>query len=91
MQKLKSAVRQRRGAIMVVAALLMTVMAGMVACAVDVGRIALARQQLQIAADAAAIAGADSLVNGPTSAMNAAQTFAQSNNAGGSAVVVDPS
>lgn len=81
----------RRGAVIVLAAILMTVMAGMIAFAVDCGMIVLAREQLQCAADSAAIAAADSLTNGTTAATTAAQTFAQANIAGGSAVVVNTS
>ena len=80
----------RRGAVVVLAAVLMTVMAGMIAFAVDCGMIALAREQLQIAADSAAMAGADALSGGPTAATTAAQAFAQANSAGGTSVVVKP-
>lgn len=75
----------------VLAAVLMTVMAGMIAFAVDCGMIALTREQLQCAADSAAIAGADSLVNGTSAATTAAQSFAQANIAGGTAVVINSS
>ncbi len=48
----------RRGAISVMSAVLMTVMLGFIALTVDVGYIELTRTQLQAAADAAALAGA---------------------------------
>lgn len=82
--------RQRRGVIVVLAALLITVIAGLAAFAIDCGMITLAREQLQNAADAAAISGADALVNGTGPAQAAAQTFAQLNVAGGAAVTIDP-
>ena len=81
---------RRRGAVVVLAAVLMTVMAGMVAFAVDCGMIALAREQLQNAADSAAMAGADALSGGSAAATAAAQSFAQANVAGGTLVVVNP-
>ena len=49
--------RQRRGAVLVLAALFMVVMLGMVAFAVDFGYLTMARTELQRSADAAAIAG----------------------------------
>lgn len=49
--------RQRRGAVMVLAAILMIVILGMVAFAVDFGYLTIARTELQRNADAAAIAG----------------------------------
>jgi hypothetical protein len=54
---------RRRGAILPCAAFLLVVVLGMVAFAVDVGWIVLARTQLQTAADAAALAGADPLMD----------------------------
>ncbi len=48
----------RRGAIVVLAAILLVVVVGMVAFGVDMGCIVLARTQLQVAADASALAGA---------------------------------
>lgn len=83
--------RSRRGAVIVLAAVLMTVIAGMAAFAIDCGMITLARAQLQNAADSAAIAGADALVNGPTLGQTAAQAIAHANTAGGAAVSIDPS
>jgi Flp pilus assembly protein TadG len=55
---------QRRGAIAPLAGFLLIVLVGMVAFAVDVGWIVAARTELQSAADAAALAGADALMNG---------------------------
>lgn len=49
---------KRRGAIIVLAAVLTVVLLGFVALSVDVGNIELTRTQLQTAADAAALAGA---------------------------------
>ena len=65
---------------------MMVFIVGFVALAVDTGVIALARTQLQCAADSAAIAAADALSGGTSAAQTAAQTFAQDNTAGGAAV-----
>jgi uncharacterized membrane protein len=54
---------RRKGAILPFAAFLLVVVLGMVAFAVDVGWIVLARTQLQSVADAAALAGADPLMD----------------------------
>ena len=51
----------RRGAIIALAAIVMVVLLGFVAFVVDVGRLELARTQLQLAADASALAGAGEL------------------------------
>lgn len=72
----------RRGGVIVFAALMMTIMVGMLAFAIDCGEIVLARTQLQNAADAGAMAGAAALPNGPTAAQTAAQTTAQANTVG---------
>jgi len=53
--------RQRRGAITVLAALLIVILVLMVALAVDVGMMSQKRTQYQLAADAASLAGADAL------------------------------
>lgn len=56
--------RKRRGAIIPMAAILSVAIFGMVAFAVDIGWVAVAQSELQNAADAAAFAGADPLMNG---------------------------
>lgn len=52
---------KRRGAVVPLAALLMTVLMGMLAFSVDVGYIASVKAELQNAADSAALAGAEQL------------------------------
>jgi Flp pilus assembly protein TadG len=54
----------RRGAVAPFAAVLAAILVGMVAFAVDVGWIVLTKSQLQNAADAAVLAGIDSLMDG---------------------------
>jgi hypothetical protein len=53
----------RKGAILPFAAFLLVVVLGMVAFAVDIGWIVMSRTELQAAADAAALAGADPLMD----------------------------
>jgi len=48
----------RRGSVMVYTALLLTVLVGMVALTLDVGRMTIARQRAQMVCDSAALAGA---------------------------------
>jgi Flp pilus assembly protein TadG len=74
---------RRKGAIAVLAAVFMVVMLGMVAFSVDVGYIAKTQDELQNAADAAALAAADVLVNGNAAATTAAQTYLALNNVAG--------
>src|SRR5690349_9207620 len=58
----------RRGIIVVLAAVLLVVMLAMIAFAVDVGFITVARTELQGAADAAALAGVSKLPLGESEA-----------------------
>jgi Flp pilus assembly protein TadG len=53
----------RRGAVVILAALLMVFLIGMVAFAVDLGKIKWVRTELQAAADSAALAGASRLLD----------------------------
>ena len=53
----------RRGAIVVYVVASMVVLAGFAALAVDAGRLYLGKTELQVAADAAALAGANELLN----------------------------
>lgn len=74
----------RRGAVIVLIALLMVFILGMVAFAVDIGWIALVKAHLQVAADAAALAAASELGRGQSKAIDAAKDVASKNIAGGS-------
>jgi Flp pilus assembly protein TadG len=56
-------IRSRRGAVAPLAALLLALLVGMLAFAIDVGYIAVVKGELQNAADAAALAGAARLQN----------------------------
>jgi Flp pilus assembly protein TadG len=76
--------RDRRGKIIVMTALLMVVLLGMVAFSVDVGYMAVTRTEMQICADAAALAGAAELVNGVDDARAEALEYLAKNKVGGS-------
>lgn len=75
--------RQRRGKIVVMTAFLMTVLLGMVAFSVDVGYMAVTRTEIQICTDAAALAGASGLVDGPAEAISRAKLYVGKNKVGG--------
>lgn len=68
-----------QGAIAVMVAVLMVVMLGFAAIAVDAGAMYTARRQAQTAADAAALAGAQNLPMAPDLALAAAQAYAETN------------
>jgi Flp pilus assembly protein TadG len=74
--------------VIVLAALLITVLLGMVSFAIDCGMISLTRTELQSAADAGAMAGAAVLSHGPCETEDAAQCASQANRAAGRQVSV---
>jgi Flp pilus assembly protein TadG len=78
---------RHRGAVLVLAAILMVVVLGIVAFAVDLGYILLAKTQLQVAADAAALAAASSIGDRDKLIENA-QEIGELNHVGGSAVKI---
>ncbi|MDO3378431.1 TadG family pilus assembly protein [Geoalkalibacter halelectricus] len=63
--------RQERGAVLVMVAVLMTVFIGITALAIDLGHLHVVRNELQNAADAGALAGAANLINYSTGAIRA--------------------
>lgn len=77
---------QRRGAILILGALLMVLMVGLVAFAVDLGYVVLVRTQLQAAADAAAMAAATQMPESKAAAIDAARQYAQYHQSGGKSV-----
>ncbi len=82
--------RQRRGATLVLIAVLMVVLLGMVAFSFEIGRIYLVRAQLQSAVDAGALAASIQLREDPddiNAALAAANEFVQYNEVGWSVVV----
>ena len=90
----------RRGHIIVLTALFLILMLGMVAFAIDIGHLLMARTELQRAADAAALAAAWQLVGEGTpeadpirtvlQARSSAYDFAAANSVCGSPLLVDP-
>jgi Flp pilus assembly protein TadG len=79
--------RGRRGVLAVFAAIFLVVMVGMMAFAVDIGTMSLARSQLQVTADAAALAAASRISQGDYVAT--AQSVAAANKVCGRAGVVN--
>jgi Flp pilus assembly protein TadG len=82
--------RAERGAVAVAVAILLPVIIGLAGLVIDVGSWYLTRAQLQNAADAAALAGAQDLPNSPSSATAAAQTLAADNVSGATITAVTP-
>ena len=68
--------RHRRGAIAVLAALMLVLLLGMIAFAIDVGYISMVSTQLQAAADSAALAAAGASSQSTSAIQQVAQTFA---------------
>lgn len=78
----------RRGAILVLAALLLIVIFALTAFVVDAGYMSVTATQLQNAADAAALAGIQVLPEGKTIAIAEVQSTALANNVSGTAVSI---
>lgn len=81
----------RGGSIVVLAAVLMTVVFAMAAFALDLGYIEYARMQLQNTADAAALAGAQALIDGTDAAVTAAGAVGAQNKVNGQAITISSS
>ena len=76
----------RKGAIAVLAAVLLIVLLGMVAFALDIGYILCTRTEAQCSVDAGALAGAGALGEGPAAAEETARRFIEKNVVGGRTV-----
>lgn len=76
--------RRRRGSVVVYGLLALAIAFPFLALTIDLGRIAVARAELQNAADAAALAGAKALRDGENAANTAATTFGERNTVNGS-------
>ncbi len=79
---------QRRGSVLVLAAMLMVVLFAFAAFSIDFGYIVVGNTELQNAADAAALSGAAHLHEGPNLARTAAIDLAANNTTGNIAVSV---
>ncbi len=77
---------QRKGAIAVLAAMLLIVIFGMVAFALDIGYILCTRTEAQRSVDAGALAGAGALGEGPAAAEEMARWYIEKNIVGGRTV-----
>ena len=95
--KIKKLCRQDRGAVAMVTTLMLTAMLGLTGAAVDLGVMYSVHNELQNAADAAALAGASRLVTmdgdgnavaTPNDALTEAMTFGQANQALGAQLAV---
>ncbi|MFE4197485.1 pilus assembly protein TadG-related protein [Paenarthrobacter sp. NPDC056912] len=75
----REAAPNERGASIIIFALMVPLLFGALALALDFGKLAYERQDLSNALDAAALAGAGSLPNNPTAAQTAAVAYAKSN------------
>lgn len=83
-------VKTRRGAVLVLTALLMVFTMGLLALSVDVGYMMTVKTELKRAADAAALAGAASLVEGIDTAQMKAFEFLARNPVGRENITADP-
>jgi Flp pilus assembly protein TadG len=79
---------QRRGSILMLTALCLTVIMAFMAFAIDYGYIVVADSDLQNSADAGALSGARALKDGRNAAISAAKTWAGRNRAAGESVLV---
>jgi hypothetical protein len=75
--------RRRRGSVVVYGLLALAIAFPFLALTIDLGRIAVARAELQNAADAAALAGAKALRDGQDAANTAAEIFGELNSVNG--------
>jgi Flp pilus assembly protein TadG len=71
--------KNESGQAIVYTAMVLTVLAGFAAIAVDAGRLVFTGRELQTIADSTALAGAHALVNGSSAAITAAVNFAPQN------------
>ena len=86
MKPRKSDKDQRSGVVVVLAALLLVVIFGMAAMAIDVGYMMLVKTQLQVAADAGALAGGNVLHLTRNEIMDISEEYAIRNFAGGRSI-----
>ena len=87
---LQRRLRDQRGVVLVLVAMLMVVFLGMAAVAIDVGFLYQQKSKAQSAADAAALAGAQDLPGNATLAATDAQNYVASNMSGATSVVTTP-
>jgi Flp pilus assembly protein TadG len=88
MKKLIKIMKKEDGQSLILVALLMVVILGFAALTIDVGMMSLTKDDLQIAADAAALAGAQELPDYPDQAKTVAQNYATANGKSGDDMTV---
>ena len=88
MQRRTPRLKTRRGATAVLVAILIVVVGGMAAFAIDLARVYTGVNEMQTGADASALAGAIQLQHSGASPVSAVQSFAANNLAFGSAISV---
>ena len=88
-KQMKNRIKARHGVSIVYVGVAMIVLIGFCSLAVDLGRVQVAKTELERATDAAARAGAASLASGVSSVQSAAYNVANSNTCDGSAVAID--
>jgi hypothetical protein len=81
---------KRRGTVIIMATITLAILMAMVALAVDVGYLNNVRTQLQASADSAALAGADTLFDGVSTARMEAERFGESNLVGNTPADIRP-
>lgn len=79
MKRFLKIMKKEKGQMMVISALILTAFIGFAAFSVDTGRIYMTKSNLQNAADAAALAGAQELPDNPAEAINAANQYLSNN------------
>jgi hypothetical protein len=77
--RIRTAAAKERGVVAVLVGVMLVALLGMAALAIDLGSFYQAQRQAQSAADAGALAGAEDLASGSTSASGDATTLAQQN------------
>lgn len=87
--RLRQVKERRRGAVVILVALMLVVLMAMVSFAIDVGYVANVQTQLQRAADSAALAGAAEMNrNGISAARTRAQQIGQLNSSSGTTITI---
>src|SRR5262249_21582857 len=89
--RLKSHKQRRKGAVLPLVVICMVGLIGMVALAIDIGMIAIARSQCQNAADTAAMAGARTISGDKSNSYNYSAVPTNAVNAAGANKVLDGS
>ena len=88
MKNIIKLVKKENGQSLIMVALLMVILLGFAALAIDVGMLSLTKAELQISADAAALAGSQELPGKPDLAKTVAQNYVSANGKSGDTATV---